>query len=118
MSADEYTRAMRYEMLVRNAYDCPSAMRNGAHLSFMENAMTMERGETYAKHLGSFDKQFKKVKTYLSKALIKLTKTKPYSSEKVFFADLNDKIEPSNSTDQLMEIVNLGLDKVIEIRKN
>jgi hypothetical protein len=56
MSADDYTRAMRYEMLVRNAYDCPSGMRNGAHLCFMQNAMAMERGETYAKHLGSFDK--------------------------------------------------------------
>ena len=117
MSADDYTRAMRYEMLVRNAYDCPSGMRNGAHLSFMRNAMTMERGETYAKHLGSFDKQFNKVKTYLSKALIKLTKTKPYSKEKDFFADLNNQVEQSNSTDRLMDIVNSGIDKIIEIRK-
>jgi hypothetical protein len=31
--------------------------------------------------------------------------------------DLNDQIEQSGSTEHLMEIVNLGLDKVIEIRK-
>lgn len=42
----------------------------------------MENGDTNAKHLGSFEKQFDKVKNYTSKALIKLSKTKPFSSEK------------------------------------
>lgn len=117
MSADEYTMGMRYEMLVRNAFDCPSGMRNGAHQSFMQNAMTMERGETYAKHLGSFEKQFEKVKSYTSKALSKLAKKKPYSQESDFFNNLNGNLDLISSTGELMNIVNQAMNKVIALRK-
>ncbi|MCB9426944.1 MAG: hypothetical protein H6584_07965 [Flavobacteriales bacterium] len=117
MAIDDYKQAMRYENLIRNAYNCQTGNRNGAHLSFMQNAMTMERGESNTKHLGSFKKQFEKVKTYISKALIKLSKTKPYSKESIFFNGLNHELEYSNSTKDLMEIVNTGLDKIIELKK-
>ena len=117
MSADEYIQATKYENLIRNAFDCQRGSRNGADVSYMQNAMTMERGETYAKHLGSFSKQFDKVKNYISKALAKLSKTKPYSTESEFFNDLNAKLEYASSTQDLMGIVNLSLDKVIELKK-
>lgn len=39
-------------------------MKNGAHNSFLENAISMEKRETYAKQNGSFQKQFDKVKRY------------------------------------------------------
>ncbi|PLX07997.1 MAG: hypothetical protein C0596_08600 [Marinilabiliales bacterium] len=118
MSIDDYKRAMNYELLVRNAFDCPSGMRNGAHLCFMQNAMTMERGETYANHLGSFEKQFGKVKNYTSKALIKLTKTKPYSSQSDFFKELNDRLVHISTIDELMGIVDIGLDKLVIIKNS
>ncbi|WP_055436640.1 hypothetical protein [Lacinutrix algicola] len=117
MSKDEYTKSMRYEMLVRNAYNCQRGMRNGADLCFMQNAMTMERGETFAKHLGSFEKQFEKVKTYISKALLKASKTKPFSNESDFFASLNSELENLSTTAELMNIVNLGLDKIVDLKK-
>ena len=117
MAVDEYRQATRYENLIRNAFNCDRGSRNGADLCYMQNAMTMERGETFAKQLGSFDKQFEKVKNYTSKGLIKLTKTKPFSNESFFFTRLNEKLEYISSTKELMEIVNDSMDKVIEIKK-
>jgi len=38
----------------------------------MKNSMTMECGDTFEKHLETFEKQFKNVKKYVSKALLKL----------------------------------------------
>lgn len=115
MSTDNYKKAMRYEMFIRNTYNCKRGSRNGADISFMKNAMSMEKGETFAKHLGSFEKQFNKVKNYVEKALIKLTKTKPFSNEKDFFNNLLSKLEYVNSTHYLMEIVDVALDKINEI---
>jgi len=92
-------------------------MKNGADLSFMQNAITMEEGKTYAKHLGSFEKQFEKVKNYITKALVKLAKTKPYSTEEVFFNILKNQIEFSDTTSELVDIINISVDKIIEIKK-
>lgn len=117
MSAHEYTQAMRYEMLIRNAFNCKRGSRNGADLSYMQNAMTMERGETFAKNLGTFEKQFEKIKNYTSKGLVKLTKTDPFSKELDFFTRLNEKLEYISSTKELMDVVNNAMDKIIEIKK-
>lgn len=67
MPNDNYTQALKYEYLVRHAFNCPTGMKNGADSCFMKNAMTMEAGETYAKHLGSFEKQFGVVSNYLER---------------------------------------------------
>lgn len=116
MSTQDYIRATRYEHLVRNAFNCDRGSRNGADLSYMQNAMTMERGETYAKHLGTFEKQFEKVKSYVSKALIKLSKTNPYKRESLFFLQLEQGIEDCYSTSQLLKIVDDAMDRVIELK--
>ncbi|MFC4632441.1 hypothetical protein ACFO3O_00870 [Dokdonia ponticola] len=118
MSINEYLQATKYESLIKNAFNCQKGNRNGADKSYMQNAMTMERGETYAKHLGSFDNQFEKVKNYISKALNKLSSTKHYSTKSDFFNELNTKLEYCNTTKDLMEIVELSLDKVIELKNN
>lgn len=117
MSSEIYRQSSQYENLIRIAFNCQRGMKNGADLCFMQNAMTMENGDTFAKHLGSFDKQFDKVKNYTSKALIKLSKTKPFATENEFFLDLESKINFIGTTSQLMEIVNKSLDKVLELRK-
>lgn len=118
MAAEDYVKAMGYEMLIRNTFNCQTGMRNGAHQSFIQNAMSAERGDTYSKHLGSFEKQFGKVRSYVAKALIKLAKTKPYCSSADYFNILLDQIEHSGSTEHLMVIVDKALDKVTELRKN
>lgn len=117
MNTEFYRQATKYENLIRIAFDCPRGMRNGADLCFMQNAMTMENGDTYAKHLGSFEKQFEKVKQYISKALIKLSKTKPFSVEKELFLNLESELVYLNSTSQLMYVVDQAFEKVLELRK-
>ena len=117
MATEDYVKASRYESLIRNAYNCPTSMKNGAHLCFMQNAMSMERGETYAKHLGTFDKQFAKVKDYVSKALVKLSKTKPFSIQSEFFIDLSNEITKISTTEELMKIIDLSLNELIELKK-
>lgn len=116
MSVTEYTKATKYEYLIRHAFNCPRGSKNGAELSYMQNAMTMERGETFAKHLGSYKKQFEKVKIYISKALLKLATTKPYSNEPNFFNSLYNELEYQSSTDGLMKIVETALEKVIALK--
>ena len=117
MGKEDYSQAFVYENMVRIAHNCSRGMKNGADLSFMQNAMTMERGETFAKHLGTFAKQFEKVKTYTCKALNKLSKTKPYSLNSDFFISLENEAKNVNDTSSLMEIVNQAMEKINELKK-
>jgi hypothetical protein len=112
----DYNKGFRYEMLIRHAFDCPRGMKNGAHNSFLENAISMEKGETYAKQNGSFQKQFDKVKGYTSKALIKLSNKKPFSKEATYFLQLEDRLLEVGNTSQLQNLVDMGMEKVMELR--
>lgn len=112
MGAEIYKKAFNYEMLIRKAHECPSGMKNGAHLSFMQNIMTMENGDTYAKHLGSLKKQFEIVKSYIAKALIKLSKTRKYNNSLSFFEQHLNNLSFANTTNELMEIVDSALDEL------
>lgn len=112
MGAEIYRKAFNYEMLIRKAYECPSGMKNGAHLSFMQNVMTMENGDTFAKHLGSLKKQFGIVKNYIAKALIKLSKTRKYNSSLSFFEQHLNNLSCAHTTNELMEIIDTALDEL------
>ena len=116
MESKGYQKASTYEYFIRNAYNCPSGMKNGAHLCFMKNAMSMEKGETSARHLGTYEKQFKKVKDYVSKALIKYSKTKPYSIHSNHFLNLNNQLEYKSTTNELMVIIEDAFEKVLELK--
>lgn len=105
MSAETYTKAFSYEMLIRKAFNCPSGMKNGAHLSFMQNAMTMESGKSFAKHLGTYEQQLNKVTEYLEKAIQKLSENIKYSKSFDFFETQLNSLKNSDSTEQLMEVV-------------
>jgi hypothetical protein len=117
MEIDDYTKAFEYENLIRNAFNCSRGMKNGADLCFMQNAMTMERGETFAKHLGSFEKQFEQVKKYTSNALLKISKAKLYSTNSDFFLNLESNVSFTSSTSELMEIVSEAMEKISELKK-
>ncbi|MDB5228281.1 MAG: hypothetical protein JWN78_2474 [Bacteroidota bacterium] len=114
MTANDYVESMRYEALIRRAFNCERGSKNGASLDYMQNAMTMERGETFAKHLGTFDKQFQKVKDYTSKALIKLSKTKPYNKFSSDLIELDAQLKYISDTSSLMKIINVALDKITD----
>lgn len=112
MSVDDYKKAFSYEMLIRNIYGCPRGMKNGADLCFMQNAMTMERGENFAKNSGTFKKQFDIVKNYLKKALIKISKTRRYNNSLILFEQQLNNLSYANTTKELMEIVDTTLDEL------
>lgn len=118
MSSEIYQKAFKYEMLIRNTFNCSSSMKNGAHMCFMQNAMTMEEGKTFAKHLGSFQKQFNVVKNYISKALSKLSNTKLYGEDCIFFQMQQQQLENATTTYELMKIVESSLNKIIEYKKS
>lgn len=113
-----FTEGMLYENFIRIAHNCKPGMRYGANSSLMENPMTMEQGKTYASHLGSFEKQFEKVKNYISKALLKLSKRKPFSAEAAFFTALNDELAFATSTKTLIDIISRGQEKINELRED
>lgn len=113
----DYNKGFKYEMLIRHAFDCPRGMKNGAHNSFLENAISMEKGETYAKQNGTFQKQFEKVKRYTSKALLKLAKKKPFSNEASYFIELEAKLLGLDNTSQFQNLVELGMERVMKLRE-
>lgn len=103
---------MSYEMLIRRAFNCPSGSKHGAHQQLMQNAMTMEHGKTYAKHLGSFSKQFNEVKGNVEKALAKLGGNKELTHLSPFFKQQSEKLLDADNTTQLLAIIKNALDKV------
>jgi len=117
MAIEDYLKSTRYELLIRYAFNCPRGNKYGANLNYMQNAMTMERGENFAKHLGSFEKQFLIVKTYLSDALLKLAISKSYDTSSELFIKLNNDLLFSFTTDQLMIIVDEVFEKITELNK-
>ena len=112
MQTDFYSESMPYEYFVRNAYllDFDKARNNGGHQSHMRNLMWTERGDSYAKHLGSYDKQLVPVKKYMNKALDLYMKWKLTAEEKEEFKALKEALESAYSTDDLTKIVNKGIE--------
>jgi hypothetical protein len=65
MNSEIYKRAMSYERFIRRVFDCPRGSKNGAEASIMSNAILIEQGSKASEHLGSFDKQFNRVKEFI-----------------------------------------------------
>lgn len=106
---------MRYESLICNAFKCRPGGRHGARKGLMKNLMKTEQGAKI-KGIGSHKKQLEDIKKYLSKALIKLSKTKPYSKSSGFFTTLDMLLSRCNHSSELMVIVNHAMERVIILR--
>ena len=102
MPLDTYMAGRKFENLLRKVYPPKSV---NANKSLLENALTMEQGLTYAKHLGSYEKQFKEVQKKLIQILQRLQTTKPYKVDSSHFKNLEDEVERCNSAICLYEIV-------------
>lgn len=112
----DYHNATKYETLVRHAYNSRAIRRNGAHQSFLLIAIRAEHNIKCVKTLKKYQKELETVKRYLSKALLKLARTAPYSSESEFFFKLEDLVCYCNDTFSLIMVIKNALDKVIIIR--
>ncbi len=106
-----YVIASKYETFIRNVFNC-DRNQHGAHLSNMQNVMFMEHGKTYAKHVGSFDKQFGAVQSYIKKALMHLIKNVKNDNDRNIFQELLIKLQNASDTKELMAIVNVAFDKL------
>lgn len=113
MGVDAYTAGRRYEALLTRAY--PRKKVNSLK-SLMDNAITMEQGHTYAKHLGTAEKQFQLVKSQIIETLEILSETAPYNSDPSFEV-LQDALKVCKYTNCLMELVESALQRAILIEK-
>lgn len=104
-SKDNYLKASEYEWFMKKVYDSSTTHKTKVHLNNLKNVLDLESGFTHSKHLGSHEKQFDKVKNYISKALIKVSKTAKYKQNADLFLMLNDKIDYCGSSDDLLLII-------------
>lgn len=118
MSTQDYQDSLIYEYFICRAFNCPRGNRNGADASYMKNAMSLEAGETYAKHLGSFDKQFSKVKDYIQKALVKLLKTKSYKDSHPLFESKKEELHYAGTTTALMRVIRDAMNEMNKYRED
>lgn len=108
MALDTYIAGRRFENLLRKVHPTKSV---NANKSLLENALTMEQGKTYAKHLGSAEKQFREAQKKLLETLEKLQAKPPYNQAEDFFGTLSDDTARCNSAMCLNEIVENALIK-------
>ncbi|SFF95939.1 hypothetical protein SAMN04488033_11684 [Salegentibacter agarivorans] len=108
MPIDTYMSGRDFENLLKKVYPPRSVQ---AHKSLIENALTMEQGKTYSKHLGSTEKQFKEAQKKLIQTLQKLQTKKPYNKAADHFEELEYDVERCNSASCLNGIVQDALKK-------
>lgn len=111
------TQVMSYETLIRRAFNCPRQKKHGAQKEIMRNTMWAEQGKSCVASLGSFQKLFDKMRNHLSKALLKLAKTKPDSQSSELFILLEERLWHTTDTNGVMEIVNIALDETVKLQK-
>jgi len=102
---ENYLKASNYEWFMAKVYGYGPTHKSKVHLSNLKNVLDLESGFTYSKHLGTHEKQLKKVKDYVSKALIKISKTSPYKQNADAYLSLNDQIDFCSSGDELLAII-------------
>lgn len=115
MPLDTYMAGRQFENLLRKVYPPKSVQ---AHKSLLENALTMEQGHTFAKHLGSTEKQLKAAQKKLIEILGKLQTKSPYSAATDYFNDLSNETCRCNSAECLSSVVDNALTKASAVDKS
>lgn len=112
----DYHNATRYETIIRKAFKSKPTTRNGAHLRFLLNAIIVEHNAKCVKTIKKSQKELETVKKYLSKALLKLARTKPYSSESHIFIYLEKFLHLMHKTSGLVTVIEIAFETVKRIR--
>jgi len=115
MSIDYYRKGRTYELFIRKAFNYKIGKRYGADESLMINLFIYEIDGINRNQRIPINRQFFKVKLYIEKALIKLEKKKKYIDSYYHFSPLFIKVKKATTASDLMNIVNEGLAKIIEI---
>jgi hypothetical protein len=106
MAVNEYIAGFRFEQLLSKVYPLRSV---NANKSLLENALTMEQGKTFAKHLGSTEKQFSNAQKKIIETLSKLQTKPPYNTAEEDFEAFAATAEQCNSATSLSEVVEEAL---------
>lgn len=104
---NDYKKGSDYETFIHRAYRKYDTSKTGTNGSFIENLIRVESGDTsFVRWHGSFDKQFEKAKVYIHKAMDKYLKMKKIPQANLEMLEiLKYKIDISNSSDDLMQII-------------
>lgn len=105
----------QFENLLRKVYPPKSVQ---AHKSLLENALTMEQGHTFAKQLGSTEKQFKAAQKKLLETLEKLQTKAPYKTAAEHFNQLSNEVYRCNSASCLNDFLDDALIKASSLDKS
>lgn len=111
-----YRKGRNYELFMCKVFNCKKGKRHGADESLMINLFLNELNTAYAKKQRiPPERQFYKVKLHIERALVKLKKRKKYIDSFEHFMPLLFKLDKATCHNDLMEIVNQSLAKMIEL---
>jgi hypothetical protein len=111
-TADDYIKGSMYEIFIHRANRKYDTSQPGTHCSVIQNLIRIENGDTsFVKWHGSFAKQLERTKTYMHKAMNKYLKMKKIPSDNLKrLEELNILIDRTNTTDDLMVIINESIE--------
>lgn len=104
-SAYAYKQGSYYENFMCRAFRTSDNSKPGMHGSAMQNLIDAENGETLVTQLGSFDKQFIKVKKYMNSAFDKFLKMKLPAESLKILVNLQPEVNQARSTADLIHII-------------
>ena len=98
---------MSYENFIKRAHKSIRTNRNGADAGVMQALINHENGTARS---GNLDKQLAKTNNYIGKALDKFLTFKLTEAEKAGLLQLKIELESAYSSEQIMRIVEKGLE--------
>lgn len=110
-SAYAYKQGSYYENFMCRAFRTSDNSKPGMHGSAMQNLIDAENGECILiDYLGSFDKQFSKVKKYIHSAFDKFLKMKLPPESIDILSSLKAQVDQSKSTIDLIQIIEKAME--------
>ena len=111
MTNDHDSHSKNYETLIRKAYNCEKGRKHGADSKLFIDLARLE-SEDYTSI--NYKWRFQKLKKYLNYALSKLRKRRQYLESEKEFSPIQFKLDSATEVNDLANIANLGLAKIIE----
>ncbi len=115
MLNDYYRKGRNYELLIKKVFNCKRGRKHGAERILLDVLFEKEQTKNAINKHISYGRQFFKVKLYIEKALLKLTKKKIYINSYKHFSPLLIKLRKATTPNDLSKIVNKTLSKIIAI---
>lgn len=115
MTAEDYKKTLLYETFIRRAHKSLKTTRNGADALLMAALINHEKGVA---RTGNHEKQLEKVQGYIIKALDKFLSRRLTEDEASSLNRLKANVAASYTSDQLMRIVEKGLEVTLRFKEN